>query len=282
MDIRPILNCGLNLKQMVDLPTRNGKILDVLITNIPEFYNSPIIIPPVPCDNPASDHSVPVCYPHTDHTKPPLRRYRTVLSRPLPHSGVQQFGTWITKEPFSFSEDDISPDKQAQDMQELLMSKLDEFCPVKTVRLGPQDKPFINPELKALHRRRQREWLKNGNSDKYKKFFSEFEAKYCKAAKKYMRSKVDNLKESKPGQAYKILKDMGAQPGDCTDSHTFSLPSHQTENLSDLQSAERIAQHFAAIISEYKPLDISALPERVKVNLSTKTTPPIISEHECY
>ena len=82
MDIRPILSAGLRLRQVVDLPTRQGKILSVIIMNIPNLYNAPVIIPPVPCDDPSSgqpsDHSVPVCYPHTDRTKPPAHRYRTL------------------------------------------------------------------------------------------------------------------------------------------------------------------------------------------------------------
>ena len=42
MDIKPILNCGLRLKQIVDLPTRQGKTLDILIMNIPQYYNAPM------------------------------------------------------------------------------------------------------------------------------------------------------------------------------------------------------------------------------------------------
>ena len=75
---------------------------------------------------------------------------------------------------------------------------------------------------------------------------------------------------------------MGAQPGDCTDSQTFSLPNHLAENLTDQQAAERIAEHFASISSEYKPLDLDSLPDRVKRNLASKSTPPIISEYACY
>ena len=82
MDIKPLLNCGLRLKQVVDIGTRNWVILDIILMNIPQYYNSPIIVPPVPCDNPddgvPSDHWVPVCYPHTDRFNPPLRRYKTV------------------------------------------------------------------------------------------------------------------------------------------------------------------------------------------------------------
>ena len=37
MDIKPILNCGLRLRQVVDLPTRNGKILDIIILDIPQL-----------------------------------------------------------------------------------------------------------------------------------------------------------------------------------------------------------------------------------------------------
>ena len=34
LDIRPILSCGLKIRQIVDLPTRNGKILDIILTDI--------------------------------------------------------------------------------------------------------------------------------------------------------------------------------------------------------------------------------------------------------
>ena len=94
MDIKPILNCGLRLKQIVDLPIRQGKILDILIMNIPQYYNAPVIVPPVPCDDPSagvpSDHSVPVSYPHTDRYNPPVRHYRKITYRPLPESKVRQ------------------------------------------------------------------------------------------------------------------------------------------------------------------------------------------------
>ena len=93
-----------------------------------------------------------------------------------------------------------------------------------------------------------------------------------------MRTKIDALKETKPGKAFGILKSMGAQPGVCDEDTTFTLPSHQTEGLTNKQSAE----YFASISSEYKPLDIDTLPARVKLSLSTKSHPPVISELECY
>ena len=144
------------------------------------------------------------------------------------------------------------------------------------------DKAWISPELKSLSRRKQREWVKNGRSAKYDNLLSEFSRKYKRAAEKYMKSKIDALKSTKPGQAFSILKSMGAQPGDCTDNQTFTLPTHQSEGLSDQQSAERIADYFSAISSEFSPLDLEKLPTRVKSKLGTKSVPPVITEQECY
>ena len=185
MDIKPLLSCGLKLKQINDLATRNGAILDVLLTNIPQFYNSPILIPPVPCDDPSagvpSDHWVPVCYPHTDRHHPPLRRYRTVTYRPLPGDSIRKFGQWIVQENFTII-NKHSTSEHAQELQQLFMNKLDEYCPTQTMRIGTQDKPFINKELKVLKRQKQREWVKNGKSDKYMKIAAIFKTKYKQAS----------------------------------------------------------------------------------------------------
>jgi hypothetical protein len=75
---------------------------------------------------------------------------------------------------------------------------------------------------------------------------------------------------------------MGAQPGDCTASQTFTLPSHQAEGLTDKQSSEKIADYFSSINKEFQPLDVNTLPNRVNSRLSTKSTPPTITEFECY
>ena len=93
---------------------------------------------------------------------------------------------------------------------------------------------------------------------------------------------MDDLMETNPGQAYCILKKMGAQPGDCYDSNTFTLPSHESVNLPNQQSAEHIAQHFATISQEYSPLNISGLPVCVQAQLEKDIIPPLVSEYETY
>ena len=73
---------------------------------------------------------------------------------------------------------------------------------------------------------------------------------------------------------------MGAQPGDCLDSNTFTLPNHATLNLSDEESAEQIACHFAEISNQYPPLNVNLLPERVQEKLKNTSPPPVITEWE--
>ena len=172
--------------------------------------------------------------------------------------------------------------KQAQLLQNLLNDKLNEFCPMKTIKISSHDKSWINSELKSLKRRKVREWRKRGKTLKYKQLAKEFEIKYKKAAEKYINNKVTALKETEPGKAYKILKTMGAKPGDCTDDGYFTLPSHQKDGLNNEQSAERMADYFAKISKEYQALDIELLPDRVKDKLKRPSSPPIISEAECH
>ena len=93
---------------------------------------------------------------------------------------------------------------------------------------------------------------------------------------------MDALKDTNPGQAYQIMKKLGAQPGDCGENTTFTLPSHESERLTEQQSAERIATYFASISQEYPPLDINCLPARVQTQLETDVTPPLISEYDTY
>ena len=182
MNIAPLLNCGLRLKQIVDQATINGKILDVLITNLSSFYNSPIIAPPIGPDDPEhakpSDHSVPVSSPHTDRYNPPHRTWKLHTYRPLPDSRLREFGQWITQEEWGQLSNEMSATEQASMFENILKENLDKFCSRKTIKIGSQDKAWINLELKKIHRKKGREYVKRGKTEKYKALAREFKIKY--------------------------------------------------------------------------------------------------------
>ena len=174
----------------------------------------------------------------------------------------------------------MDPSVQVSEFEKVVNDKLNTFCPLKTVKLSSQDKPWINWELKRLHRLKSREYIKRGQSDKYKSLQKEFKIKSKTAAQKYLAKNTEALKETNPGQAYRILKKLGAQPGDCTDNHTFTLPSHSAANLTNQESAESIANYFAAISQEFSPLDAKNLPDRVQSKLQSKQSAPIITTQD--
>ena len=79
---------------------------------------------------------------------------------------------------------------------------------------------------------RSREYSKRGRSDRYEALAKEFDTKYKAEAQTYLLKNVGTLMDSNPGKAYSTLKRMGAKPGDCTDSNTFSLTnSHHNSQL---------------------------------------------------
>ena len=129
MNIKPILNCGLKLRQIVDQNTRGNKILDVLFTNLSSCYKTPMIAPPVCPDNPSrakpSDHSVPVAVPHSDRYTRPSRNYKVVNFRPLPESKVRLLGQWIVSEDWSEVKKEVTATNQAFQLDKLLTDKLD-------------------------------------------------------------------------------------------------------------------------------------------------------------
>ena len=129
MDISALINNNLKLRQIVTQPTRKKEILDVLLTNLFPFYNSPVIIPPVQPDIPgqgvASDHSVPLCLPHTDPYNPPAREYRTIISRPLPESKIRSFGQWLVAEQWNEIKTESDPSQKVKVFEEKISKSLD-------------------------------------------------------------------------------------------------------------------------------------------------------------
>ena len=66
-------------------------------------------------------------------------------------------------------------------------------------------------------------------------------------------------------------------------STSFTLPNHTDANLTADQSAQEICTYFSSISQEYIPLDLTTLPERVKVKLdSLDCSHPVVHDHEVY
>ena len=99
LNINPILALNPSLKQIVTRPTHGTKTHDIIITNLHNYMNTPIIVPTVTADNPLighpSDHSVPVATPLQSHDDQIRRDLKTNLFKPLPDSKLEIFQKWL-------------------------------------------------------------------------------------------------------------------------------------------------------------------------------------------
>ena len=103
LNISSLLQGIPRLHQIVTKATHtSGKVLDIMLTNMSKLYCVPIITPPVQPDNPLlgvpSDHSTPVAVPLASATLQQTREYTVRVTRPLPESGILEFGEWMCKE----------------------------------------------------------------------------------------------------------------------------------------------------------------------------------------
>ena len=85
------------VRQIVTRATHKSKVLDIILTNLHRMYCVPNIVPPVAPDYPLSgavpsDHSTPVATPITSANINQTKEYITKVSRPLPDSGIREFG----------------------------------------------------------------------------------------------------------------------------------------------------------------------------------------------
>ena len=84
---------------------------------------------------------------------------------------------------------------------------------------------------------------------------------------KYRNKLKAQVVDGNQGSIYKLLRRLGNAPGD-TSRGWFDISSHLEDNLSSVQSAERIALFFSAISQEYQPLSLENLPPNIKNYLS--------------
>ena len=118
----------------------------------------------------------------------------------------------------------------------------------------------------SLEWARNREYLRTGNSAKYKELKKQVKAKLKAATEKFLSEQTE-LVAVKTNSWMKHVKQLTARPGDQVQT-TFVLPQHVEECLSTLESSNRICEFFSSISREYTPLSIHTLPERVKDKLA--------------
>ena len=90
---------------------------------------------------------------------------------------------------------------------------LDHYCPTKTLKTTNLDGKICSVAVKQASRRKNREYAKHGNSDKYKSLKKEVKDKLKDATQKFLEKQI-NLVSSKNTSWLKHVKHLAARPGD--------------------------------------------------------------------
>ena len=131
----------------------------------------------------------------------------------------------------------------------------------------------MNPHLKQIHRAMKREFFKNRKSQKYKQLKSKFKKMKRKNLKTVYKDFVSNLKVTDPGKWYQMAKQIGA----VTSINGGDIQVESLSHLTNGESAQRIAEHFASVLGEYLPIDSSQLPCYLPAQ-----PPPQVEEFDVY
>ena len=269
LDISSLLSIEPSLRQLVTKPTLGAKILDVVCTNLHGLYQEPTILPPLTPDDltkgAPSDHFGIFVLPKADGNR---SRQKTVkYIRPMPSSLVSSFKDRLSNVDFQQKFLGMDADTMSGALENITSNLFNETFPEKKIMIYSEDKPWFNEELRNLKRKRLREYEKHGKSAKYLQLEQTFSIKVKEAVQKYMEKIKVEVSEGKRGSAYPTLKRLAKRPE--TNSSTFSLPYHCDSNLTALQTAEILADHFSRISCEFEPLSVSELPPNVVDHLNT-------------
>ena len=130
----------------------------------------------------------------------------------------------------------------AEKLHKVVFRKLDEICPVETIKLTKFSEKVTSKALQELARQRLREYNKHGNSQRFKELKRKQKERMKIEAIKQMDKQLNKAK-GKGMNWMKEAKRISTRPGD-DDSVSFTLPEHLDKNLNPSQSAERIFSYF--------------------------------------
>ena len=277
---KPILNLSADLKQVVTIPTRLNPdaILDLIFTNLHSYYHLPTTLPPLSNDEgnngSPSDHLPVLMEPISNVNPSQTKRYKVITYRPFPDSGIREMGQWIQAQSWKEIYRLSSAHDKAEKFENMLMEKVELFFPEKTIKVNENDKPWMNPELVKLDRKRKKEYNRNMKSTKWKELNSKFEERASEAKNLYYKNMVEDLKTSKPGQWYSKIKRMSAS--DPTVSDLINV--EELEGLSSKEQVEVIADEFGKISNMYEPLNKGD----IKFNCQNQKSYPLFEPMEIY
>ena len=230
---------SLKVKQIVKIPTTRGNTsLDVILTNMYNFYNPPSALPLLG----GSYHLSILLSPSSNFNHSFSITYGSY--RPLQNSGLLSFGMWLNTEDWSDVYSLKNIDEKMALFHKKLIDKYQICFPEKKFKNCSSDKPFINQTIKTLIRTKLK-LFKNGKPDEANKLRKSIKREIRKLARSYYKNKVEVLFTNKPKNWYSEVKKLC---GRRFEQLNFNLPESP-----DI-TANNLNKFLASIVQSLPPL----------------------------
>lgn len=255
-----------NLKQIVPFATRGSNKLDLILTNLQNFYNTPVKRP----NFGLSDHvSVEVQPKQRVHLP---RGQFTVKKRDLRPSSRLAMRSYLQQVdvPSLLGTVESCAEKVLL-LDTIIKTGLDFILPLRPKTIHSSEPPWMNPTFKNLIKSRQSA-LSNGNMVNFRLLRNRVnrERKICR--EKYYKAKVSHLNECKPSLWWKEVKKLSGMASTSGRRDDSTKLLHQLGAHDMLELANNINDAFLSPMSDFVPLPSNFQPVQSSVNDSVVTS----------
>nr|XP_057907087.1 uncharacterized protein LOC131104187 [Doryrhamphus excisus] len=251
--------------QYVTCCTRDNKTLDLCYANTKEAYNS-TALPPLG----RSDHNLV----HLQPVYKPLVRRLPAVSRTVKRWSDEAdealkdcFNTTVWEELFHPHGDDI--DSLTDCITDYINFCVENTVPTRTVRCFSNNKPWINPDIKALLKEKKRVF-KSGNREELKAVQKELRRKIREGKDCYRKKMEEQLQQNNVRGVWRGLKTISGHKGPDSQAAGDQVKANDLNlffNRFDQPSAHPPAQHLLPKLLPKLP------PSTPRVDSPTPTSP---------
>ncbi|XP_033111173.1 uncharacterized protein LOC117112210 [Anneissia japonica] len=257
------------LKQIVKQPTRGTNTLDLIVTNLVNYFEEPLVFAPFGF----SDHAT-ICWKPNPSFIGMKGSIVTKSFRPFSESNVNAFGKWITNKEWHEVTNANDVNLKLNIFERELNHAYEHFFPLRTIRVHSTDQPWITPKIKTIIKERQLAYHKYGQSSNiYRKYRNIVKWEIKQAKIKYYKYEVAHLLSSNSRQWFKQIGKMCGTSKNKNDSLNLNIDESDPEKIREVINSKlsEICQHFES-------LQIN----RLSTYLPYKSPPPTLTFWEVY
>ena len=245
-----------NLTQIVNLPTRKEKILDILVTDFDAELDS--IQPPLSSnENNISDHRIPVI-----SCRFPPRSYvwSTIRRRVFREANVQPYRSKLSSISWRQEFEGLSVDDQVERFNTRLTELSDQFFPITSYRVKSGEFLWFSRGLKRMHRQMKRVYKREGNSAAFRRLRSDFRKAAHTAKTSFYSGSFAELQRTDARRWHAEIRKLSMNGGRRDYNGPPQVPGYIGKT--NYEMATVIAEQMFDLTKDYEPINYFELKRR--------------------